>query len=1361
MATVDFSPSDDGYGNSYLNSLIYGSRWTGGAVTYRFVDAGGQTWSRAEKAAFRAAFEMFENITDITFQEISSGTANLMEYQVPGTTWSDGTTYGDHELPFDGVADGRFNVDHPSWADLRIGSDGFQTIVHELGHALGLQHPHDGEQTFPGAADGDTGTNGMNQGIWTMMSYNNGWTGEPPPNSGSGYNGPPMALDIAALQRLYGTDKTFNNGANTYVLPTANGSGTYWTCIWDTGGIDTISNAGSAIASTIDLRAATLTGVNAGGYVSWVTDVAGGFTIAKGVVIERAFGGDGADTITGNDAANTLHGGGADDVLTGMDGNDTIDGGTGNDLINANGGDDSVLGGDIDADTIYGGHGRDTVDAGFGADAVYGDFENDEAKGSADYLKGGGDNDTLQGGGGNDSLFGDFDGPDHDRAVHGSGADSLSGGDGDDSLYGGGGADSLYGGAGADRLHGGEGADSLEGGDGWDTYVVDDRADTVVETAAGGSRDTVEIAFDNYTLAANVEVLVLLEGVAIAQGNDAANTLYGNDLLNQLKGGLGADILNGMGGDDMLYGNDDAVGDTLDGGAGNDDYFVSFGDVVQETRADFGDSDDVYASVDFTLGAFVENLFLVGAAVSGTGNGQRNMIQGTEQGNLLYGGGEVDTLYGKGGNDTLVGGSGADDMRGGKGSDTYFVDQIGDQISESAEANSKDVLFSTAQTYTLAQGCEVEELRLLTGGVTLKGNELANLMVGNAAANTLLGQFGDDTIMGGGGNDDLQGVNGIDTVDYSDKVQGIRLTLRESSAATVFVGGVAEDTISGFENVIGGAGADSITGDSERNHLRGGGGNDTLAGGTGFDTLDGEADFDMADYATETRNLSVTLKGETLTVVNVGRGLPVDQIRNIEGLIGGSGDDKLNGDAANNIFYGGAGVDALNGGDGDDLLRGGAGADALDGGAGYHDRADYSDLLYRIEVELSSSTTTSATVWRFEGTTKRAEDTVRNIEDVTGTAFGDRITGHDGNNRLSGGGGVDGLYGGAGSDALDGGSGNDFLDGGESYGSYTVNGTVVTYEHIDTADYSTRSVAIIATLRNQDTVEVRIGSSEVDRIDNMEALAGGSAGDRLTGDSADNYLSGYGGDDLLNGAAGIDNLRGGDGNDTLIGGAGSDYLYGEVGSDLVDYSAETQKVTLSLYDYDDSFNGGPAGSAAIGPVTGPTSGPRDWLYAIENAKTGSGADLLMGSSADNTLDGGAGNDTLHGKAGNDRLLGGGGADVFVFGGTVLSSFGASLTVAEMGRDTIVGFGADDEILLDRRTFTAFAFDAVGAINTAIFSAGSSISRHMGADDYFFYDSRTGNLYYDQDTKGGTAYAAVAFAVIDPIFGITASDMALV
>jgi Ca2+-binding RTX toxin-like protein len=1345
MATVDFSPKDTGYGNSFLNSLIYGSKWTGGAVTYRFVDSGGQTWSSAEKTAFRTALEMFENITDIQFQEVTSGDANLMEYQVRGTTWSNPSTYADHEYPFDGVADGRFNVDHPSWPDLRVGSDGFQTIIHELGHALGLEHPHDGQQTFPGAADGDTGTDGMNQGIWTMMSYNNGWTGEPPPNSTYGYNGVPMALDIAALQRLYGTNTTFRTGDDSYTLPTASGSGTYWICIWDAGGVDTISNAGSSAASTIDLRAAPLTGANAGGYVSWITGVAGGFTIANKVVIENALGGSGRDSITGNAADNT------------------IDGGAGNDVIRADDGADSVLGGDIDDDEIHAGRGRDTVDGGFGNDSIYGDILDDDTTGHADTLKGGGHNDTVQGGGGSDLIYGDFDGANRDTAVSGSGRDSLRGGDGDDTLYAGGGGDSLYGGSGADLLNGGQGADRLEGGSDWDTYVVDHAGDVVVEADTGGTRDTVEIAFSDYTLAANVEVLFLLDGVASGRGNTGSNTLYGNNISNLLHGGLGADILNGMGGDDLLYGNDDAEADSLYGGAGNDDYFVGAGDTVAEDQAGFGTSDDVLASVSFTLGAYLENLTLSGSASTGTGNNLRNMIQGTALANFLYGGAEADTLYGQGGNDVLDGGSGADDMRGGRGNDTYFVNDAADIISESIETGSRDSLFSSALTYSLALGVEVEELYLLTGGLNLNGNDLDNRIVGNAVANTLLGQFGNDTIMGAGGDDNLQGVNGIDTVDYSDKFAAVRLTLRESNAATVFVGGRAEDTIRSFENVIGGAGNDSITGDTERNDLRGGQGNDTLIGGSGFDSLDGEGGIDTLDYSSETGIVRVTLNGATFSVVNVGSGggIPVDQVRNFERVLGGSGHDRLNGDALDNILFGNAGTDILNGGDGNDHMRGGLGSDALDGGAGYHDTADYADLLYRIEVSLSSSETTNATVWRYEGTSRLAEDTVKNIEDVIGTAFNDRITGNTSNNHLHGGGGEDGLYGGAGSDALDGGSGNDFLDGGESTGSYSYGDQTYTYEHVDTADYSDRSVSITVTLRNEETVAVRVGSSEIDRIDNMEAVSGGSAGDSLTGDSADNYLSGYGGDDVLIGAAGADQLRGGTGNDTMIGGAGSDYFYGDLGNDLVDYSAENRSVTLSLYDYDDYYSGGPAGSAVVGPVSGPSAGPRDWLYDVESARTGSGADLLYGTGTANVLDGGTGNDTLHGKAGSDRLIGGGGADTFVFGGQVMSSFGMNLRFDQIGRDTVVGFGADDIIQLDRRTFLAFEFAAPGAVSASVFSSGTAMGSQMGADDYLFYNTGTGFLYYDQDTKAGSTYAAVAFALLDPGFGLTASDFALV
>src|SRR5919108_173198 len=87
----------------------------------------------------------------------------------------------------------------------------------DLGMSLdsGWGHPHDGGDrlhepdttTFPGVRynrPGDTGDFGLNQGIWTTMSYNDGWTDAPGVYPSYGYQGTPMAFDIAALQELYG-----------------------------------------------------------------------------------------------------------------------------------------------------------------------------------------------------------------------------------------------------------------------------------------------------------------------------------------------------------------------------------------------------------------------------------------------------------------------------------------------------------------------------------------------------------------------------------------------------------------------------------------------------------------------------------------------------------------------------------------------------------------------------------------------------------------------------------------------------------------------------------------------------------------------------------------------------------------------------------------------------------------------------------------------------------------------------------------------------------------------------------------------------------------------------------------------------
>ncbi|MDA7965469.1 M10 family metallopeptidase C-terminal domain-containing protein, partial [Ruegeria sp.] len=334
-------------------------------ITYSLAQyADTQAWTTGYREEFRAALAVIESVANIDFVEVSlASNPDLVEVLAPSSWFSSPNTLGFHYTPSNSTSFGAYNTDY--WIEGVNGAPGgyfFTTILHELGHALGLGHPHDdglGTTVLQGVTSefDSFGNAGLNQGVFTVMSYNDGWTSQNgilPVSSTYGGSTGLGALDIAALQALYGANTTTNSAGNTYFLPSSNTAGTGYESIWDTGGIDTIQSDSSS-STIIDLREATLTYSNGGGgYVSYVNGVEGGFTIANGVVIENATGGSGNDTLIGNTAENVLNGRGGNDVIRSRsDGSNdnTINGGSGNDTI--------YLANGSGADTVNGNEGND------------------------------------------------------------------------------------------------------------------------------------------------------------------------------------------------------------------------------------------------------------------------------------------------------------------------------------------------------------------------------------------------------------------------------------------------------------------------------------------------------------------------------------------------------------------------------------------------------------------------------------------------------------------------------------------------------------------------------------------------------------------------------------------------------------------------------------------------------------------------------------------------------------------------------------------------------------------------------------------------------------------------------------------
>ncbi|MFN6560278.1 MAG: matrixin family metalloprotease [Nostoc sp. ChiSLP01] len=512
MSTFVGSTGVSKTGLVYVDSLLWGSRWKiendNRKITYSFVD--NQYWDysfdSSEINAFTNAIKAWSNVANfqLEYSGFNDSQAELTFHSVDSSIFDSDGVLGQANPPGESNEFGEGDVrvswepyyDNPN-GKLLIGSYYYYVFIHEIGHALGLAHPHDrggGSSIFPGVNGAfDDGDFGLNQFVTTIMSYN---TNTSPYSPGYptnwGYTAGPMAFDIAAIQHIYGINKTYNTGNNVYLLPTYNGVGTYWSCIWDAGGTDTISGQGATNSVIIDLNNATLANndPDAGGFISQVVGIQGGFTIANsqgGIsVIENAIGGNFNDTLTGNQYNNYLSGESGNDVIDGKAGNDSILGGAGNDTLYGGAGNDTLNGGSGN-NSLYGGtgndryiftsdnyititeyanEGTDTVESAYSFNLGAAYLENLILTGtSAINATGNTLNNTITGNGGNNQLNGD------------TGNDTLNGGGGNDTLTGGTGNDSLIGGTGNDILVGSAGSDTLTGGTGTDRFTFNSRTE--------------------------------------------------------------------------------------------------------------------------------------------------------------------------------------------------------------------------------------------------------------------------------------------------------------------------------------------------------------------------------------------------------------------------------------------------------------------------------------------------------------------------------------------------------------------------------------------------------------------------------------------------------------------------------------------------------------------------------------------------------------------------------------------------------------------------------------------------------------------------------------------------------------------
>ena len=553
-----------------------------------------------------------------------------------------------------------------------------------------------------------------------------------------------------------------------------------------------------------------------------------------------------------------------------------------------------------------------------------------------------------------------------------------------ENAVGGSGADTLTGNSLGNTLTGGPGNDNLIGAAGDDTYLFSPasvaEADQVTENPNEGA-DTLNFAALTTNVVANL-ILTTIQPVHANRtlklnsaivfenliGGSGADTLLGNGLNNTLSGGAGDDKLFGSGGNDVLL-----------GGANNDTYMfvpatVAEADQVTENLNEGKDT----LSFAYLTTSVVANLGLT--SIQSVHANRTLKLNSTFDFENLTGGSGADTLFGNSLNNTLSGGAGDDTLNGGAGSDLLLgganndsyifvpsavaeADQVTENLNEGIDTLNFAYLTTSVvanlgstsvqpvhlnRTLKLNSATGFENIVGGSGADTLFGNSLDNTVTGNAGDDKLLGAAGNDVLLGGANNDTYMFVpatvaeadqvtennnEGIDTLNFAYLTTSVAVNLGSTSVQPVHTNRTLKlNSLSTFENAVGGTGSDTLLGNALANRLTGGDGNnilvgqeagdilesgsgrDILIGGLGGDTLNGGTGDDILIAGRTTSDTSFS-NLNTLQSQWVSGNAYATRISNLRA---GVGSPAVSLKAKVNVLNDAGAVDSLIGGNGTD-----------------------------------------------------------------------------------------------------------------------------------------------------------------------------------------------------------------------------------------------------------------------------------------------------------------------------------------------------------------------------------------------------------------------------------------------------------